>query len=375
MSVTRYFRLRRYFGMIVFACTLILLNAAISTPSLKTLGPGADAPEFNLPDANSQEQRLSKLLGEKLTVIVFWASWSGKSKEALTEMQQLYRSLAAKGLVVVGINVAKQNMTREELQEGEILFTELGLSYPNLTDRNLETFHAYGVVAVPTIVVVDKDARIVFEMSGYPHVKAGELKSYVKDYLGDKPRTEMSQTAQGYHPEKKATRYYNLGLKAQQSARTAGSSENYLKKAIEADPGFIQPYLALAQLYRQQRNGSAARELLQKALAIDARSAPALFEAGLVEVDAADVKRAADFLDRAIKADEYFTPAYYVRGYLSGREGDLKTAESLFTKAEAQNPMDYRLYRYKGEMYESHGDIGKATGSYRRSLQILLGMP
>ena len=77
--------------------------------------------------------------------------------------------------------------------------------------------------------------------------------------------------------------------------------------------------------------------MLEKALAINPRSAPALFESGLVEADAAQFETAADFLHQTIEADEYFTPAYYLLGYLAGREGDLKTAELLFAKAKERN--------------------------------------
>jgi len=375
MSATRYLRLRRNCIILVFVVILILQSAVSSTPSLKTLGPGADAPEFNLRDSQALEHKFSRLLGKKLTVIVFWASWSRKSAEALTDMQQLYDKEAGKGLSVVGVNVEKQNMTGDDLKQAGATFARLGLSYPNLSDRNLETFHAYGVIAVPTIVVIDKEVKIVFEMSGYPLVKAGELRDYVQEYLGGKSRAVQSRTSEGYQPQKRAVRYFNLGLKARQSARTSGSAENYLKKAIEADPGFIRPYVAIANLYRQQGSSSKAAEMLEKALAIEPRSAPALFEFGLVEVDAAQFETAADFLHQAIEADEFFTPAYYLLGYLAGREGDLKTAELLFAKAREQNPMDYQLYRYKGQMYELHGEVGEATASYRHSLEILLGLP
>jgi len=375
MSAIRYLRLRRNCIILVFAVILILQSAVNSTPSLKTLGPGADAPEFNLRDSQAQEHKFSRLLGEKLTVIVFWASWSRKSEEALADMQQLYDKEAAKGLSVVGVNVEKQNMTEDDLKQAGATFARLGLSYPNLSDRSLETFHAYGVIAVPTVVVIDKEVKIVFEMSGYPLVKAGELRDYVKEYLGGKPRAVQSRKPEGYQPQKKAVRYFNLGLKARQSARTADSAEKYLKKAIEADPGFIRPYVALAHLYRQLGSSLKATEMLEKALAINPRSAPALFESGLVEADAAQFETAADFLHQTIEADEYFTPAYYLLGYLAGRDGDLKTAEVFFAKAKEQNPMDYKLYQYRGQMYELHGDVEEATASYRHSLELLLGLP
>lgn len=361
-------------GIILLATALLLLNTTISTPSLKTLGIGSDAPDFSLSDEQGKTRPLNELLGPKLTIVVFWASWSKKSEKALEQMQQLYENYHPKGLAVIGINVEQQKVTADIRALAQKTFAGLQLGYVNLLDRNLETFHDYGVIAVPTVVVLDPSAKIVFEMSGYPAVQAEELSQFVETAIQGRPRQVAATKMSGYQPDKKAARYCNLGIKALGSARTAASAEMYFQKAIAADELFILPRLRLAVLFRQAGKTDQAKEQLQKVLAVSPDNAQALTEMGLLELDTGDDNQAKSSFEQAIKSDEFYTPAYFYLGYLVGKDGDVTLAESLFSQAENNSPMDYRINDYRGKMYEEQNDIENAVKSYKRSLQLILGV-
>jgi peroxiredoxin len=67
----------------------------------------------------------------------------------------LHQDFAARGLTVLGVNV------REETQRMQRYAREVGLTYPLVLDREGVIAKAYGVIGLPTTVVVGRDGRPV----------------------------------------------------------------------------------------------------------------------------------------------------------------------------------------------------------------------
>ena len=374
MKITKYFLFRQKTGLIILGVTIALLQSSISTPALKTLGVGTEAPKFVMQDLSEKKQSFSSLKGNKQTILLFWASWSRQSEKALKQMEKLHAKYNDQGLSVIGINVERQTIDAKTLEDINGVTNRLNISFPILIDRGLVSFHDYGVIAVPTTVILDKDRKIIFEMSGFPLVGTRDMIHFVAAAIeGKKAPIEVAEKT-GYQPDKKAVRSWNMGIKALKSKRSFKSAETWFKKAIAADPKFILPYLSLGKFYKEQGDLVLAKEQFQQALTRQPDNVQALSNMGLVLIAEGSLGAAREMLEKAIKIDNSYTPSYYYLGYLIGKEGDMKKAAKLFISAEQINPMDYRINMYRGMMFEEQNELEQAAMSYKNALKQLLNL-
>ena len=361
-----------------FLITLItifaILQSSISVPALKTMGVGTEAPQFSLKSIEGDSQNFSSLKGDKLTVLLFWASWSKQSEKALRQMEKLYAKYKDLGLSVIGINVEKQTIDDKAMADIKKIIDRLQLTFPTLIDHGLVAFHDYGVIAVPTTVILDPNKKIMFEMSGFPLVATRDMIHFLAASIEGKTFSAEVTEKNRYHPDKKAVRSWNMGVKALQSKRTFKSAERWFTKAIKADPQFILPYLSLGTFYKQQGKREQAKKQFQVALIRQPDNAKALSQMGLLLLEENSMETARDLLEKAIEVDEAYTPSYYYLAYLSGKEGNMEKSAELFSSAEAINPMDYRINLYRGMMFEEQKDLKQAATSYKNALKQLLNL-
>lgn len=374
MKTTEWIPFKQKTGLIILIVTVALLQSSVSTPSLKTLGVGMDAPDLAVQDFSGKAQKLSSLKGDKLTLLIFWATWSKNSEKALKQMEKIHTKYKDQGLSVLGINVERQNIDGKTLTAIKRVADELNLSYPLLVDQGLVTFNDYGVIAVPTVVILEKDRKIRYEMSGWAptgiremsHILAADIEGIAA------PAEGVAKT--GYHPDKKAVRSWNMGVKALKSKRMAQSAEKWFKKAISADPKFILPYISLGTYYKNEGELAAAKEYFEKAVMLDPDNSIALGDLALLLIEEGESTIARQHLEKAIMIDEAYSLGYYYLGYLTGKEGNMKKAAELFTRAEEINPLDYRIQVYRGKMFEDQKDLPQAVKSYKKALQQILNL-
>jgi peroxiredoxin len=158
--------------MVCFLSSLFFQVPAGAT--LEGLYVGAQAPDFSLEDLNGQSLSYADVRGEKLTMVIFWAIWSKNSDKVLARAQKLYTDYKEKGLTVITVYADGQQLTADKITAVSSKVQELGLEYPVLLDQGLSVFHDYGVIALPSTVILDPDRTIRYELSGYPIVGSEE---------------------------------------------------------------------------------------------------------------------------------------------------------------------------------------------------------
>ncbi len=93
-------------------CGFFLRVPAAAT--LQGLYVGAEAPDFSLKDLNGKTWTFADAKGEKLTMVIFWSTWSSNSEKLLAQAQKLYSDYKDKGLSVVAVNADSQEITPAE---------------------------------------------------------------------------------------------------------------------------------------------------------------------------------------------------------------------------------------------------------------------
>jgi len=116
--------------------------------------PGEIAPDFTLNDIDGNQVTLSKVLSEKPVLLDFWATWCPACREEAPRVQTFYQKYANK-VAVIGVDINESKKAIASFAEAN------GLTYPIVIDTG-EVANQYGVVGIPTIVLIGKDGKILY---------------------------------------------------------------------------------------------------------------------------------------------------------------------------------------------------------------------
>lgn len=371
MTASKFVRMKRIALLTVLVSAYGVLSYAPAAATLQSLQPGMEAPDFSLKTVANETKTFAAVKGDKLTVLVFWSTWSSKSENVLKRMQQLHEKYKGQGLSIVAINVDNQQISAGTLAEIRSVSEKLQIGYPMLADHGLVAFHDYGVIALPTTVILDRARGIKYELSGYPLVGSESMVDFVSSTIEGKKTPAVDAKAR-YEPNKNAQRFYNMGKTTLRSKRMAETAEMWFKKSIEADATFVLPHLSLGTMYLQRGDTALARAEYQEALARAPENPIALCKMGLILINEGKGKEGAALLEAARKVEESYAPCYYYAGYAAGTEGRMDDALKLFDEAKKINPFDYNNFVYQGKVFEAQKDHKKSFEAYKKALEIIL---
>ncbi len=360
-----------YLAFIILVSGLFVFSLPAKA-SLEGLQVGMKGPEFKLQGLDGKVHGHEEFFGEGMTVIIFWSTWSLKSSKALEEFEELYKEYHDKGLRVVAVSVEKQEITDTDLEVIKGRMSELGLTLTVMLDMNLQMFDDYGVIAIPSTVVMDSSRVILYELSGFPLVGSELMIDYVRGLLEGKEPSEEHVAAVGHKPTKAAIRYLNLGRKTMQKRTMVTMAEPWFRKAIEADPQFVAPYVELSRYYSLQGNAEEAQKLLTEGITLEPTNPMALCELALLKLDGGLVEESVPLSTQAVESDFYFTPAHYILGAAHARAGRKDEAMKHFEEALATNPFHPGIYVRRAEAHLASGDSESAAADLEKALNLLL---
>jgi cytochrome c biogenesis protein CcmG, thiol:disulfide interchange protein DsbE len=136
------------------AALAIVVGAAVGFVLLRGakgegLGAGAPAPPLRLPALAGPEVDLQSFSG-RVVLLNFWASWCGPCVEEMPSLERLYRALAPRGLVVLGVSADED--------EGALLsfLKRVPVTFPVLRDPGGRVASArYRATGYPQTFVID----------------------------------------------------------------------------------------------------------------------------------------------------------------------------------------------------------------------------
>ncbi len=146
----------------------------------KKVKESSSAPEFTLKSLGNQEMTLASLKG-KVVLLDFWATWCTPCKEAIPHLIQLHKDYEDKGLTVIGMNVDKgeEEVVRRFVRSMEI-------PYPILFASE-EVTRSYGVSALPTTILIDREGKIREKIVGFNSGIAKQTAERTKELISEKP--------------------------------------------------------------------------------------------------------------------------------------------------------------------------------------------
>ena len=163
----------------VVAMLFVLCGVALAGPERVPPEGGAGAPmpgasagpaaDFSLPDLDGQQVTLGPYLGKTPVLLVFWATWCPECKEAIPEINALVTGPLAEKLQVFGLDF------RESREKVARAVTSRGIRYPVLLDERGQAARAYGIVGVPTYVLIGREGKVLYR----EHVLPVDISRYL----------------------------------------------------------------------------------------------------------------------------------------------------------------------------------------------------
>ena len=131
------------------------------------------APDFFLEDLYGRRVGLKDFRG-KVVLLNFWATWCPPCIQEMPTMERLHRELNREGFEVVAVNF------RESREEVRKFFTELGLTFTALLDKDGKVFEKYGALGLPVSYIINQKGALVGKASGYKDWYSQDAKAFFR---------------------------------------------------------------------------------------------------------------------------------------------------------------------------------------------------
>jgi thiol-disulfide isomerase/thioredoxin len=114
----------------------------------------------------------------RVVLIDFWATWCAPCRVAIPKLDAMQARYGAQGLSVLGV-------TADEAADVAVFAQRMGMRYGVAVDTHGKTSRTYGVVSLPTLVVVDKRGVVRDVAVGYDSGSDARLDAEVQSLLAE----------------------------------------------------------------------------------------------------------------------------------------------------------------------------------------------
>jgi thiol-disulfide isomerase/thioredoxin len=114
----------------------------------------------------------------RVVLLDFWATWCAPCRVAIPKLDALQARYGAQGLSVLGV-------TADEAADVAVFAQRMGMRYGVGVDSHGRTSRTYGVVSLPTLVVIDKRGVVRDVAVGYDPGSDARLETQVRSLLAE----------------------------------------------------------------------------------------------------------------------------------------------------------------------------------------------
>ncbi len=140
---------------------VVALVAALAFMLGKANGGSKNTTGCVLRSMEGREVRIADFKGESV-VLLFWATWCPYCRESLPVANGLYPDMKASGINLFGVNIQE---SPEKVQQ---YMGAHPVDFPILRDADGSCAHSFGIVGIPTYILINKDGRVVAKENTLP---------------------------------------------------------------------------------------------------------------------------------------------------------------------------------------------------------------
>jgi peroxiredoxin len=149
-----------------------LLAVAFAAP-LRALELGDEAPAFSAPGLTGGTVSLASYRG-KVVYLDFWASWCGPCAKSLPALDQLRREFAPGDFQIVAVNLDRNPAVAARFLK------QRPVGYPSAIDPKGSLPGAFGVEAMPTSFLIDRDGVVRYVHRGFRDTDVDPLRKQIQ---------------------------------------------------------------------------------------------------------------------------------------------------------------------------------------------------
>lgn len=123
---------------------------------------GKKAAPFKLLTLDGKEIDLESFSKDKVTLLVFGATWCPSCRHEIPLLKEYYNELKDDGLNVLSIDI------QESAKKVKSLVDKKKINYPVVLDSNADVARLYKVIGIPLNIVLDKNGIIVYKDNRLP---------------------------------------------------------------------------------------------------------------------------------------------------------------------------------------------------------------
>jgi len=135
--------------------------------------------DFFLMTLEGEEIRLKDYQGEKIVHLVFWATWCPSCLIEIPKLKKLHYAIGNKPYQILAIDIG----INDSLKRVKYFQEQYQIPYKILFDEKGEVARSYGIIGVPTHILIDKEGKIrdrFNQLSNYPEHYLNQVLSQYK---------------------------------------------------------------------------------------------------------------------------------------------------------------------------------------------------
>jgi peroxiredoxin len=137
---------------------------------------GRMAPDFEAPALDGQRVSLNNVRG-KVALLNFWSTGCEASIRQMLSLERLYCLYQKEAFALLAVNL------RESAAKVEDFRNEFQTTFPILLDRIGKVGEAYGVLAIPTTFILDRQGIIIGKTTGARNWTSAPVRCLIQELL------------------------------------------------------------------------------------------------------------------------------------------------------------------------------------------------
>ncbi|GBE03581.1 MAG TPA: redoxin domain-containing protein [Nitrospirae bacterium] len=387
---------RRSLSLIIIPLLIIASIFLMPQDSSALIGlDEGDLPkDIILSDLNGVPVNVTKYFGKKPVIIVFWEKNMSKSfiNYSLDVMRFLNGKYAtyheSKGLEVFGIYTPEEEkeIPPAEFDNVRSIVQMNDIKFPVLMDRGFGIFREYGVVALPSTVMINMNGKIEFIYPSFPLVAKKVFIENIEKLVGiEKPVVKAEKEEK--ESDTKARRLYHYALQMYKKGLLE-QARSPLEKSIALEPGIAWSHNLMGIILWKSGSFDGAVKEFKEAIRLDRRSSYAHFNYGLILFENNRLNEAEKQLDISLAIDKSAAETHYVLGMLYKKKKmpdealkELEIALSIYEEknmaALVYDPASFHMisvYYVLSELYAEKGDFMTSRELLLKATRAALGI-